>query len=187
MAILKKIIHLIGTLFKSGRRKNNGQDAIPPNSNSTDKNQQVSAAEEILKNQAYWEAYKRENHQEHPLKYRSKKTDPTGAPHRFPQPSKQEYWAWHIANKAYHKTTAWKLLRGKVLDRAEHKCEICHIQTADSVHWKIFPPVMESLIFKEPKMSELEALCGKCARERNKPSDWSDPRHPWYPDGDWAD
>lgn len=58
--------------------------------------------------------------------------------------------------KEYLTSKEWKIKRAKVLDRANHTCEICGIKKAYQVHHKTY-----KRIYKE-KLTDLIATCGIC-------------------------
>lgn len=88
---------------------------------------------------------------------------------------------WAKANEKFQRTKAWQVLREKVLERAEGKCEKHGHDMPTTVRWKEYPAPLENPQFKKPRLSDLWAVCGSCAKELSNPSDWSDPQHPWFP------
>ena len=90
-----------------------------------------------------------------PIKFKRKKTSKKKATKKLKikdtRTHKEKYYD-------YLKSDRWEIKRGKVLKRANNKCEICKMKRAYQVHHKTYKRV-----FRE-RPSDLLATCGVCHR-----------------------
>jgi len=94
-----------------------------------------------------------------PLKFKRKKAKKKTAILLSFAVNKKRVVDTHTFKEKYHdylKSNIWKIKRGKVLKRANYKCELCKINRAWQVHHKNY-----NRVFKE-RLSDLTAICGTC-------------------------